>query len=129
MNQQLEDSIKQQNHPRLVLNTGFAFGDGWSTIVERLVRELSYLLELHEDVTIYVDQAKEKFGSLRWYWHMETNNEHSTLYEIITDLVCFACTESSHTCELCGRPGKIVSPRFWMRCLCDTHEQEAKEQK
>jgi ribosomal protein S14 len=63
-------------------------------------------------------QVKEKFGTLRFYMTFETD-EMSTI-------INKAESQSSKTCEACGRPGKIRG-KYWLstRCLrCWRKEQK-----
>ncbi len=64
---------------------------------------------------IVVDQIKEKFGGLRFYYHGGDNH--------IDGLVTMAESWASHTCETCGNMGKRRDGG-WIRTLCDTHESE-----
>lgn len=61
---------------------------------------------------VVVDQVKEKFGGLRFYY--------SGGDEYISGLVSMAESMSYATCEECGNPGK---PNIggWIRTLCTTH--------
>lgn len=58
--------------------------------------------------------AKEKFGSIRWYHQAEEDHEY---VDDITDAVEHL---SGFICEDCGRPGKIRRGS-WIRCLCELH--------
>jgi hypothetical protein len=74
---------------------------GWYDIVASLDRELSNL-----DPKYVVHQVKEKFGGLRYYCSLKSE-EAKTLIERAEE-------EASRTCEKCGRPG-VFSP-FVVRC-------------
>jgi hypothetical protein len=63
-----------------------------------------------EQVT--VDQVKEKFGTLRFYY---TGGDKK-----IDGMVRMAESMSAVTCEKCGAPGKQTSGG-WIRTLCDKH--------
>lgn len=64
---------------------------------------------------ITVQQIKEKFGGLRFYY--------SGGDEYISGLVDMAESWAGHTCETCGNSGKRRGGG-WIRTLCDVHEDE-----
>lgn len=64
---------------------------------------------------IQVQQIKEKFGGLRFYY--DGGDEH------ISGMVTMAESWAARTCETCGNKGERRSGG-WMRTLCDTHEAE-----
>lgn len=64
---------------------------------------------------IVVDQIKEKFGGLRFYYH--GGDEH------IAGMVTMAESWAHRTCETCGNKGTQRSGG-WIRTLCDEHEAE-----
>ena len=81
---------------------------GWHTIVNVLIDEL---LALGWDGQLF--QAKEKFGSLRFYVGQATDDMYSRIREAEKD--------SANTCEVCGVPGKDRNILGWIRTLCDEH--------
>lgn len=64
---------------------------------------------------IQVDQIKEKFGGLRFYY--SGGDAH------IAGMVDMAESWAAHTCEKCGNKG-TRREGGWLRTLCDTHEAE-----
>ncbi len=113
---------------------GFAVGAGWWPIIEALCRQIdSYtkwrnntrksLLKdnphnypIPEEVPqVVVEQIKEKFGGLRFYYQGGD--------EFIRGLETMAELWAGHTCEECGKPGERRSGG-WIRTLCDEHEAE-----
>ena len=79
--------------------------------------ELKEVLELVPQVTL--DQVKEKFGTLRFYY---TGGD-----DIIYGMVRMAESMSGVTCEECGNPGEIKRDG-WLVTLCETH-RIAREEK
>jgi hypothetical protein len=63
---------------------------------------------------VIVDQVKEKFGSLRFYY---TGGD-----DYISGLTSMAESMSEVTCEECGKPGKS-SGGGWISVRCDEHAQ------
>jgi hypothetical protein len=93
---------------------GFECGDGW----EPLIRDLSAKLEekikalpAEEQPNYKAMQVKEKFGTLRFYLSMGTDE--------MFDLVEAAESASASTCEGCGLPGKRRGGG-WIVTNCDS---------
>jgi hypothetical protein len=63
---------------------------------------------------VTLDQVKEKFGTLRFYY---TGGD-----EYISGMVSLAESMTAVTCEECGNPGKQHGGG-WVRTLCDHHEE------
>jgi len=61
---------------------------------------------------VVADQVKEKFGTLRFYYHGGDDR--------IEGMVRMAESMSSVTCEECGAPG-VLRGGGWLQTLCDTH--------
>ena len=78
------------------------------------------IMEMPQRITPYVhwirvEQIKEKFGGLRFYY--------SGGDEYIDGMVRMAEVWAGTTCETCGNKGKRRDGG-WIRTLCDTHEAE-----
>ena len=69
---------------------------------------------------IYVQQIKEKFGGLRFYY--QGGDDH------ISGMVTMAESWAGRTCETCGNKGERRGGG-WVRTLCDTHEAELQRKK
>ena len=63
---------------------------------------------------VVVQQVKEKFGGLRFYYYGGD--------EYIDGMVRTAETLSELTCEVCGAPGKIGGIG-WVSCRCRDHRK------
>lgn len=61
---------------------------------------------------VVADQVKEKFGTLRFYYHGGDSK--------IDGMVRMAESMSACTCETCGAPG-VLRSGGWLQTLCDTH--------
>ena len=64
---------------------------------------------------VVVDQVKEKFGGLRFYYHGGD--------DVVDGMVRMAESWAAYTCEECGDPGHRRDGG-WVRTLCDKHEDE-----
>ena len=67
---------------------------------------------------VVVEQVKEKFGTLRFYYQGGDEFVHGAVW--------LAESLSGHLCEECGAPGKRTGGG-WVRTLCEFHiaEREA----
>ena len=71
-------------------------------------------------VQVTLDQVKEKFGTLRFYY---TGGD-----EYISGLVSMAESMSGVTCESCGNPAGVQNNGGWMRAICDPCETKREEE-
>ena len=107
---------------------GFATGSGWYPLIENLCYLIqshtdwnNKMVEKHPDLKykpveqVTVQQIKEKFGTLRFYY--------SGGNDMIAGMVSMAELMSGHLCETCGDKGARRSGG-WIRTLCDKHEEE-----
>jgi len=100
---------------------GFAVGKGWYPIIEKLSANIQQHIDWKNkgfDVVVpqvYVEQIKEKFGGLRFYYEGGDEN--------VAGMVRMAEAWADIACEECGGIGKRRGGG-WVRTLCDKHEQE-----
>lgn len=99
---------------------GFAVGAGWYPILESLCtniqNHIDWKVKQSQPITqVKVEQIKEKFGGLRFYYQGGDDEIHG--------MVRMAEAWASTTCEECGAPGTRRGGG-WVRTLCDTHEEE-----
>lgn len=92
-------------------------GPGWTDLVEAL----NELLDIEAGDDFRFTQVKEKFGSLRCYWHGDDPSGR------IDQLVEAAEEISASMCETCGATGKVRQTRGagfgWIHVACDEHAQ------
>jgi len=99
---------------------GFDHEDGWFDLIDTLCRNIQHHIDwqnrTEEKVRqVVVDQVKEKFGTLRFYY---TGGD-----DTISGMVTMAESMSGHICEVCGSKGRMRN-NGWIRTLCDTHAKE-----
>lgn len=83
-------------------------GPGWLPIIDELLTALA-------GQPIQLDQVKEKFGSLRVYYHSTKDPEkHLATVDV---LIRKAAKKAAETCEDCGLPGNLIT-KGWHRVLC-----------
>ena len=112
----------QERFPKMYAGKygGFAIGKGWYPLIE----QLSATIQSHIDwknkdgevvPQVVVDQVKEKFGTLRFYYQGGD--------EYVNGAVSLAESMTGQLCETCGGLGKQRNDG-WIRTLCDVHEAE-----
>ena len=92
---------------------GVECGDGWYDLLDYLcgaIKEHTY-----DSDELTVDQAKEKFGRLRFYLSRED--------DVLHGMISMAEYMSGHVCEVCGNRGELRNGS-WVVTLCDEHHQE-----
>lgn len=57
---------------------GFSCGDGWYTIIEDLSFKIT---QIDKNKRVVADQVKEKFGGLRFYFHIEGKTRKTTKWD------------------------------------------------
>ncbi len=80
---------------------------GWHAIIAAIDVELS---KIDPDYTI--QQIKEKFGGLRYYFNTKT--EH---WRVMNDVVARYEQVAWSTCEISGEPGVLMVKQGWYRTL------------
>lgn len=117
-----------------------AFGcecdDGWYDVIYGLCAEITEAYKKYDKpMDIVVDQVKEKYGTLRFYYHHEgetvpnavdypggvirfapINNE---LRREIAGIVVKWEEKSAQVCEKCGKAGALRNDLSWVLTLCD----------
>ena len=112
----------EKSYPKMYAGKygGFAVGKGWYPIIERLSSNIQQHLEWKNRETevvpqVVVEQIKEKFGGLRFYYQGGDDN--------VAGMVRMAEAWADVACEECGGIGKRRGGG-WVRTLCDQHEAE-----
>ena len=111
---------------------GFECDDGWFDIIDKLSEKIENVNNLNLGFIIVADQVKEKFGTLRFYYHTEATGDDLTeeqlrrntlLAELVDNAIDIAEFKTEHTCEVCGKRGKLRDDG-WIKCLCDEHAKK-----
>jgi hypothetical protein len=74
------------------------------------------LREIAPDREWSPSQIKEKYGSARFYWHGDLPDLGDEIIEAAEHI-------SSHLCERCGAPGKLMSDGGWWSTRCREHRR------
>lgn len=89
---------------------GCDVGDGWYPLLRRMCARLA---AVRCECPITLDQVKEKFGTLRVYFHGGDIGRSEA-----EQIVERAERESGAVCEHCGAPG-VLRAGGWLLTLCD----------
>lgn len=96
---------------------GIECGDGWKGLYQPIINYIDQYNNSHEDSHIYIDQIKEKFGGLRFYWSAE--NISKEVEDKLHEMVSVAEEESYKVCETCGSREDVgITVGGWYRTIC-----------
>jgi hypothetical protein len=70
---------------------------GWQPILEKMLQDLSQVRDWDPR---YIDQVKDKLGTLRFYYTLPLNFGHIT--RLVRLVVAHYCDEAARTCDVCG---------------------------
>jgi len=115
----LEEVRKLLNQEKMVLPIQFGIecGDGWYMLLDNLMGSIESHLNPEnswprkERVPLQIDQIKEKFGGLRFYYSGGTDR--------VTGMVDFAERLSYCICEHCGSTKNVRQTKGWIKTLCE----------
>jgi hypothetical protein len=117
----------EEKYPKILSGAygGIAIGRGWWLILDKLLATIQNYLDWKNRESevvpqVVVEQIKEKFGGLRFYYQGGDS--------YISGLVDMTETWASVSCEECSGYG-IRRSGGWIRTLCDKHEAEYQERK
>lgn len=119
-----------------------AFGcdcrDGWYELLRSLCTEITQAYaEAGLPVDIVIDQIKEKFGTLRFYYHIKGKPsgvqaidflgqgsvrmmpEGEDIHQTVREIVSRYEEKSGEVCEECGKAGVLRTNLSWIQTLCD----------
>lgn len=85
-------------------------GPGWNSLIDPIEVEIDKLGGT-------VEQIKEKFGGLRLHYSSANNFDHPR-WGSIECMVERAEQASLVTCEMCGKPGVLMTSGHWLKTLC-----------
>lgn len=110
------------------VNNNYAFGcevgDGWYELLNELCEKITDIYSHYgAEPDIVIDQVKEKYGGLRFYYHREGITEDETasieINHQIEDIVQQFEDRSEYICEECGQEGILRDDLPWMATLCE----------
>lgn len=93
---------------------GGQVGPGWEPIVDELHAKMLAL-----DPGLRVDQVKEKFGGLRYYYTPHAAPDY-TLSPVVREYEALC----ARTCEWCGSIENVTTKGSWAKTLCPDCRQK-----
>ena len=113
-------NVKEGQEVIYPMNFGFSIGPGWRHVLDSLCRKLKFIQELTGLICVF-DQIKEKYGSARFYYHVEASEDgaqdNKDLADIVDDLVHLYEEYTDYVCEELGTnidPDEKVQMGSWM---------------
>jgi hypothetical protein len=82
---------------------------GWKSLIKELDSKMSEL-----DPNYTIEQIKEKFGGLRFYFFSSSNNADA-MYDLEDEYEA----KSYKICEGCGSEVNITTEGSWLKTFCD----------
>ncbi|MHA6730194.1 hypothetical protein [Devosia sp. A369] len=107
-----EDDLQalRAKHARAVVP--FECWPGWTDLFDTVFTWLHEIAPRHKWTP---SQVKEKYGTLRFYWHGDLPALGNEIIEAAEHI-------SGHLCEICGAPGMLQSQHGWWSTLCAEHK-------
>lgn len=114
----LSENRELLNTVPLYEKIGYEFRDGWTDLIYTLGKNISMYCKVHQIPLPQPRQIKEKFGTLRFYYIDDTNDEN------IRAMVREAEEKSAEICEFCGDKGQVMCDGGHWKTVCPEHTPE-----
>lgn len=113
---------------------GVAIGDGWIPLLEKLFDFCQFHHDRNGYPQLVAEQIKEKFGTLRFYYHFEPCTSEAVIYskkfnrteEYLEGAIDFVSNLTEETCEYCGKPSKVHGKQ-WRTTECKECEDAKRD--
>lgn len=95
---------------------------GWMELTVECNRLLTKI-----DPDYGIDQIKEKFGTLRFYYHTDIGLKgDNDKYQMMSAISWYYEYISGQKCEVCGKWGQTLkyNNHYWLKTLCKDHALE-----
>lgn len=141
------DLLLKEKYPKILKNLGgspqetcmswehggIAIGDGWLPLLEKVFAFCQFNHDKNGYPQLVADQVKEKFGTLRFYYHFEECDSENAVWgtkynrtdEYLEGAIEFATHLTAEICEYCGKPSKVHG-KHWRTTECKDCENERK---
>lgn len=101
--------VLRKRHDKAVV--GFECGPGWADLLDAVFGSLHDIAPGRDWAP---SQIKEKYGTLRFYWHGD-------LPDLGDEIIAAAEHLSGHLCEVCGAVGVLHTEYGWWSTRCKEH--------
>ncbi|MCT7515014.1 hypothetical protein [Aliarcobacter cryaerophilus] len=118
-----DDNFNKLNSLALYKDTvAFEFKNGWTDLVYSLGKDIEELCKLTNCELPLIQQIKEKFGTLCFYYNTLNSQYPEIVEKSIRALVLQAVNKSSNTCEICGKYGEVRVDGGIYTTVCEEHK-------
>ena len=100
----------------------FKFSNGWVDLAFELGKDIEDLCKLANCELPLIQQIKEKFGTLRFYYNTLNSQYPKIIEKSIRALVLQAENRSSTICEICGKFGETRVDGGLYKTVCKEHQ-------
>ena len=119
-----DENVNKLNELELFKDkVAFEFHDGWTDLIYELGKDITELCELTNCELPMIQQIKEKFGTLRFYYNTLNSQYPKIVEKSISALVRQAESKSANVCEICGKYGETRTNGI-VFTSCDEHKLE-----
>lgn len=119
-----DENVNKLNELELFKDkVAFEFHDGWTDLIYELGKDITELCELTNCELPMIQQIKEKFGTLRFYYNTLNSQYPKIVEKSISALVRQAESKSTNVCEICGKYGETRTNGI-VFTSCDEHKLE-----
>jgi hypothetical protein len=119
-----DENVNKLNELELFKDkVAFEFHDGWTNLIYELGKDITELCELTNCELPMIQQIKEKFGTLRFYYNTLNSQYLKIVEKSISALVRQAESKSANVCEICGKYGETRTNGI-VFTSCDEHKLE-----
>ena len=119
------ENINKLNEIELFRNkVDFEFKDGWADLIYNLGNNITELCKLANCEFPRIQQIKEKFGTLRFYYNDKDLDIPDVIKNSISALVKDAERKSVNICEYCGKRGEKRTNGL-VFTSCEEHKKDS----
>ncbi|MCG3704326.1 hypothetical protein L5F68_08265 [Aliarcobacter butzleri] len=118
-----EDNRTKLNELEIFKKVPFEFKDGWTDLIYELGKDIEDLCKLANCELPLIQQIKEKFGTLRFYYNTLNLQYPPIVEKSISALVSIAEIKSAEICEYCGNYGETRTNGI-VHTSCEEHKLE-----
>lgn len=108
----------------LYSNLVVEFLDGWFGLIYDLGQKIQSFCDENQINPPKIQQVKEKFGTLRFYYTWQDDGATEYQKDIVRDWVSKAENQTETTCEYCGAEGQLIVDDGVWKVVCPNHTRD-----
>ncbi len=98
---------------------GICANSGWFNLINETCAKIEKIRKENPDLTLELEQVKEKWGTLRVYFECNRDKMTDALWNEIYNITIDAEKQSSKICENCGSSDEVLTVKeSWVQSLC-----------